>query len=128
MTRATPARTVGISHRKGSLGIGADGDVTIYNMDPTNLNTRDYENLVRNFSQAEYTIKDGGIVSRQGEIVAIPEKRTFYADVKVKEQGEKDMLADVKEWFKYYTVGFAHYPTPDSYLMNPTPIKINAEG
>jgi len=128
LTRANPARTVGISHRKGSLGIGADGDVTIYNMDPTNLDTRDYENLVSNFSQAEYTVKDGGIVSRQGEIVAIPQKRTYYADVTVNEQGEKDMLADVKEWFKYYTVGFAHYPTPDSYLMNPTPIKINAEG
>jgi len=128
LTRANPARTVGISHRKGSLGIGADGDVTIYNMDPTNLDTRDYENLVSNFSQAEYTIKDGGIVSRKGEIVAIPQKRTYYADVTVNEQGEKDMLADVKEWFKYYTVGFAHYPTPDSYLMNPTPIKINAEG
>ncbi|MGP8320154.1 MAG: formylmethanofuran dehydrogenase subunit A [Methanosarcinaceae archaeon] len=128
LTRANTARTVGISHRKGSLGVGADGDVTIYNMDPTSLNTRDYEHLIRNFSKAEYTIKDGEIVSRQGEIVAIPQKRTYYADVTVKEQGEKDMLADVKEWFKYYTVGFAHYPTPDSYLMNPTPIKINAEG
>jgi formylmethanofuran dehydrogenase subunit A len=128
LTRANPARTVGISHRKGSLGVGADGDVTIYNMDPTSLDTRDYKHLVRNFSQAEYTIKDGEIVSRQGEIVAIPQKRTYYADVQVEEQCEKDMLADVKEWFKYYTVGFAHYPTPDSYLMNPTPIKINAEG
>ena len=128
ITRANTARTVGISHRKGSLGVGADGDVTIYNINPTCLNIRDYEHLIRNFSQAEYTIKDGEIVSRQGEIVAIPQKRTYYADVTVKEQGEKDMLADVKEWFKYYTVGFAHYPTPDSYLMNPTPIKINAEG
>jgi formylmethanofuran dehydrogenase subunit A len=127
LTRANPARTVGISHRKGSLGVGADGDVTIYNIDPTSLDTRDYGHLVRNFSKAEYTIKDGEIVSRQGEIVAIPQKRTYYTDVTVNEQGEKDMLADVKEWFKYYTVGFAHYPTPDSYLMNPTPIKINAE-
>ena len=127
LTRANTARTVGISHRKGSLGVGADGDVTIYNIDPKSLNPRDYESLIKSFAQAEYTIKDGEIVSRRGEIVAIPEKRTYYVDVATKEAGTKDMLADVKEWFKYYTLGFAHYPTPDNYLMNPTPIKVNAE-
>jgi formylmethanofuran dehydrogenase subunit A len=127
LTRANTARTVGLSHRKGSLGVGADGDVTIYNIDPKSLNPRDHENLAKNFAQAEYTIKDGEIVSRRGEIVAIPEKRTYYVDVTTKEAGTKDMLADVKEWFKYYTLGFAHYPTPDNYLMNPTPIKVNGE-
>ena len=127
LTRANTARTVGISHRKGSLGVGADGDVTIYDIDPKSLNPRDYESLIKSFAQAEYTIKDGEIVSRRGEIVAIPEKRTYYIDVATKEAGTKDMLADVKEWFKYYTLGFAHYPTPDNYLMNPTPIAVNAE-
>jgi len=127
LTRANTARTVGLSHRKGSLGVGADGDVTIYNIDPKSLNVRDHENLAKNFAQAEYTIKDGEIVSRRGEIVAIPEKRTYYVDVAARDAGTKDMLADVKEWFKYYTLGFAHYPTPDSYLMNPTPIKVTEE-
>jgi len=127
LTRANTARTIGLSHRKGSLGVGADGDVTIYNIDPKSLNVRDHENLAKSFEQAEYTVKDGEIVSRRGEIVAIPEKRTYYIDVAAKDAGTKDMLADVKEWFKYYTLGFAHYPTPDSYLMNPTPIKVNEE-
>jgi formylmethanofuran dehydrogenase subunit A len=127
LTRANPARTVGISHRKGSLGIGADGDVTIYNIDPTKLNTRNYEQVISNFEQAEYTIKDGQVVSAQGEIKMIPEKRTYYSDITVKDEGEKEMLLDVKEWFKYYTVGFANYPTPEKYLMNPTPIKVNNE-
>nr|QNO43381.1 D-phenylhydantoinase [Methanosarcinales archaeon ANME-2c ERB4] len=127
LTRANTARTIGLSHRKGSLGVGADGDVTIYNIDPKSLNVRDHENLAKSFEQAEYTVKDGEIVSRRGEIVAIPEKRTYYIDVAAKDAGTKDMLADVTEWFKYYTLGFAHYPTPDSYLMNPTPIKVNEE-
>jgi formylmethanofuran dehydrogenase subunit A len=38
---------------------------------------------------------------------------------------EKEMLADVKEWFKYYTVGFSNYPVPDKYLKNPVPIPVN---
>ena len=37
------------------------------------------------------------------------------------------MIDDVKNWFKYYTIGFSNYPTPEKYLANPTPIKIDAE-
>ena len=125
LTRANPARTVGLAHRKGSLGVGADGDVAIYNIDPTRLEVIDYEKLIRSFQETEYTIKDGEIVCQRGDVVAIPEKRTYYADVKVKGDGEKEMLADVNKWFKYYTIGFANYPTPKKYLSNPTPIAVN---
>ena len=37
------------------------------------------------------------------------------------------MLVDVKEWFRYYTLGFANYSTPEKYLANPTPIQVNSE-
>ncbi len=38
---------------------------------------------------------------------------------------EKEMLKDVKEWFKYYTLGFAQYPVPDKYILNPAPVQVN---
>ncbi len=38
---------------------------------------------------------------------------------------EKEMLKDVKEWFKYYTLGFANYPVPEKYLRNPAPVQVN---
>ncbi|MFA0822479.1 MAG: formylmethanofuran dehydrogenase subunit A [Methanomethylovorans sp.] len=125
LTRANPARTIGMAYRKGTLGVGADGDVCIYNIDPTKLDVNDYESLIRNLQNSEYTIKDGEIVARQGEIVAVPQKRTFYADIKVPDADEKHMLEDVKEWFKYYTLGFSNYPTPERYLANPTPMTVN---
>ncbi|MDD2439514.1 MAG: formylmethanofuran dehydrogenase subunit A [Methanosarcinaceae archaeon] len=127
LTRANPAKTIGMAHRKGSLGVGADGDVTIYALDPQTLNADNYEELLRAFRHAAYTVKAGEIVAKSGEIVSVPEKRTYYSDVYVADAQEKDMLADVKEWFKYYTLGFANYPTPEKYLENPTPIKVNQE-
>jgi len=126
LTRANPARTIGMAHRKGHLGIGADGDVTIYDIDPTRLNRNEYTKIVQGFQQAEYTIKDGEVIAHRGEVVAVPEGRTYYSNVSVSDEMDREMLKDVREWFKYYTVGFANYPVPEKYLRRPTPIEVNA--
>jgi formylmethanofuran dehydrogenase subunit A len=125
LTRANTARTIGMAHRKGHLGAGADGDVTVYEIDPERFNPDDVEKVVRAFGRADYTIKDGQVVVRQGEVVAVPEARRYYCKPQVDEGLAKDMMADVKEWFKYYTIGFANYPVPDKYLPNPEPIVVN---
>jgi len=127
VTRANAARTIGLAHSKGTLAVGADGDVAIYDIDPKALEVSDYESIIRGFENAAYTVKGGEVVSQKGEIVAIPEKKTYYSDIAISAEDEKNMLNDVKDWFKYYTIGFNNYPTPDKYLANPTPIKIDAE-
>ncbi|WP_292462682.1 formylmethanofuran dehydrogenase subunit A [Methanolobus sp.] len=127
VTRANAARTIGLSHSKGTLGIGADGDVAVYDINPAKLEVSDYESIIRAFENAAYTVKGGEVVCQKGEIVAIPEKKTYYTDITVNAEEEKKMIDDVKNWFKYYTIGFSNYPTPEKYLANPTPIKIDAE-
>ncbi len=125
LTRANTARTIGMAHRKGHLGAGADGDVAIYEIDPERFNPDDVEKMIRAFSRAECTIKDGQVVARRGEVVAVPEARRYYCEPKVDEGLARDMMADVKEWFKYYTIGLANYPVPDKHLRNPEPIVVN---
>jgi formylmethanofuran dehydrogenase subunit A len=125
VTRANPARTIGMAYRKGHLGVGADGDVTIYDIDPGKLNLNDPVALTARLARPDYTVKDGQIVARKGEIVAVPEGRRYYCRPYVDDALEKEMLADVKDWFKYYTVGFANYPVPDKYLKNPVAIPVN---
>ncbi len=125
VTRANPARTIGMAYRKGHLGLGADGDVTVYDINPEKLSTNDTAALTAKLARPDYTIKDGRIVARQGEIVAVPEGRRYYCRPYVDDAIEKEMLSDVKDWFKYYTVGFANYPVPDKYLKNPVAIPVN---
>lgn len=122
LTRANPARTIGMAHRKGHLGVGADGDVTVYGFDSTKLNVNDPDSIIRGFAKPEYTIKDGSIVAHKGEIVAVPEGKRFYSRPQIDPELERDMLLDLKEWFKYYTLGFANYPVPDKYLKNPVDV------
>ena len=125
LTRANSARTIGMAYRKGHLGVGADGDVTVYDLDPTRLNVNDPATLMQKFSRPDFTVKDGQIVARQGEVVAVPREGDTTAGLIVDETLEKEMLVDVKDWFKYYTVGFANYPVPEKYLKNPVPIQVN---
>ncbi len=125
LTRANPARTVGIAHRKGHLGAGADGDITIYDLDPSKLDANDHTRILRSFQNSAYTIKDGNIVTENGEILSVPKGRTYFTEPYTDESIEKEMLKDVREWFKYYTIGFANYPVPDKYIPNPVPLQVN---
>lgn len=104
VTRANPARTIGMAYRKGHLGLGADGDVTVYDIDPGRLSLNDTAALKAKLGRPDYTVKDGLIVARRGEIVAVPEGRRYYCRPYVDGAIEKEMLSDVKDWFKYYTV------------------------
>ena len=125
LTRANSARTIGMSYRKGHLGVGADGDVTVYDLDPTKLNVNDPAALMQKFARPDYTVKDGQVVARQGQIVAVPKGRRYYCRPYLDDTLEKEMLVDVKNWFKYYTLGFSNYPVPEKYLTNPVPIQVN---
>jgi formylmethanofuran dehydrogenase subunit A len=69
VTRAGPARILGLE-RKGHLGPGADGDVTLYRRDT------DLESM---FAAPVAVFKDGRLVARDGEILDATPGRTLYA-------------------------------------------------
>ena len=61
MTRAGPARTLGLADR-GHLGAGAAADIVVY---------RDDADRERMFSTPEYVFKDGELIVRDGRLVKI---------------------------------------------------------
>ena len=62
---------------------------------------------------------------RDGVVIDNGNKRTFWVDVKVKEN--KQVAHDVKEKFlKYYSVNENNYPVPDSYAPHPYVISVDA--
>ncbi|MCX7855934.1 MAG: amidohydrolase family protein [Anaerolineae bacterium] len=104
MTRAGPARSLGLEH-KGHLGPGADADITIYpkSDDPAEM-----------FSNPRYVIKDGEIVVEDGRIVQDRPGRTFY----VAPGYDPQIVPDIREEFsRLYTISFENYPVQlDHYL------------
>src|SRR5262249_40545310 len=100
ITRAAPARMLGLA-RKGHLGPGADGDVTIYAPD---------DDKERMFSLSRYVIKGGEVVVDGGELRAVPEGRTLH----VAPEYDGAVLPDIEGWFsRYASIRFANYPVTD---------------
>ena len=126
VTRAATARVLGLKD-KGHLGPGADGDISVYHLEPTAWRPSMYADLEKALSRAAYTIKAGDIVVKDGEVMATPLGTTFWADARVPEDVEAEFMKDLEEEFsKHYTVGLRNYPVEDAYL--PTQKAIHAGG
>ncbi len=124
ITRAGTAKCLGLQ-QKGHLGIGADGDVAIYRLDP---NEKDGKAIEKAFSDAAFTIKAGEIVSKDGEIVKTFLGNTIYSDVtdKVKKEMTDSVVDDVKSvWDSRYSINYGNYAVQEVYVENP--IKITSQ-
>ncbi len=125
VTRAGQAKALGLKN-KGHLGVGADADIAIYNVNPETTDIANKYKVVRRaFRNAAFTIKDGKIVVKDGEIVQNVEGRTMWLDVETKEKVQVDQ--DMRNKFKqYWTVEYDNYPVYDHYLKVPEAITVKA--
>ena len=130
VTRAGQAKALGLKN-KGHLGVGADADIAIYNINPKEIDpSKDYKTIRKAFSRAAYTIKDGEIVVKNGEIVKTLSGKTCWINFESLslERGSSNcsrVVADLKRRFReYWTVEFENYFIPESYIGPSTPVSI----
>lgn len=119
MTRSLPARVMGMEN-KGHLGIGADADIAIYNINPAEIDpSSQYDVINSEFRKPVYTIKGGEIVVKDGMVVAETWGRTFWVDA-TKKASVEAIDSDLDEFFnKYYTVQRKNYGIKEEWLRNP---------
>ena len=97
ITSAGPARALGLS-QKGHLGVGADGDVTIYHEKPDGA---------FQFGYPRYVIKAGEVVVEEGDIRNPHEGRAFI----IQPSYDPDIETYLRPLFQqYYTMSFENYP------------------
>jgi len=105
-TRAGTAKALGLK-QKGHLGVGADADIAIYNLNPDQVDLAKKPKAVRRaFQTSAYTIKGGEIVAINGDIVKSVEGNTIWVD---------------------WTVEYENYPVPEDYLTASSPVSVKAE-
>tara|TARA_Y100000588_G_scaffold352588_2_gene405373 strand:+ start:965 stop:2629 length:1665 start_codon:yes stop_codon:yes gene_type:complete len=105
ITRAAPARMLGLSH-KGHLGPGADGDVTLYSPD---------DDIQRMFELPRYVFSRGELIVDDAQILQDSRGRTLH----VAPEYDLDAVDDIQAWFeKTYSIQFRNYPVDDHYLEN----------
>ena len=125
VTRAGPAKALGL-RQKGHLGFGADADISVYNINPTLVDfSKEYRKVRKALSKAAYTIKNGEIVVKDGQVVKTVPGKTFWVDVKL--SSPMRPTEDLKRRFReYWTVEYENYPIPEEYLKASAPITIQA--
>ena len=109
ITRSNPARDAGFPN-KGHLGIGADADIAVYDINPLEVNpSREPEKIEKAFSRAYLTIKGGEIVVKEGEIVKIVQGRTFWVDAM--DRVDRSLIEKDLDYFfkRYYSVNLSNY-------------------
>jgi formylmethanofuran dehydrogenase subunit A len=126
VTRAGQAKALGLGD-KGHLGIGADADIAIYNVNPQTTDpARKYRTVRRAFKHAAYTIKGGEIVVKNDEIVKQAEGATIWLDVQTSEPAE--ITEDMKRKFReYWTVEYENYPVTEHCLELSRPRTLKAD-
>ncbi len=125
MTRAGQAKALGLKNI-GHLGIGANADVAVYNINPETTDTsKKYKAIRKAFKRAAYTIKGGETVTRNGEILKHIKGATMWLDVQVSEPVK--VTEELKRRFReYWTVEYENYPVTENYLEVSRPITVKA--
>ena len=124
MTRAGPAKVLGLGGKVGGLKVGMTADIAVY---PYNTETEsDPEQIEWAFSNAKYLIKSGEIIINDGEIVSNGNKQTYWVNVET--NPSKQVEHDLNEFFrKYYSVSRKNYEVDEhAFMKNPNVIKIDA--
>ncbi len=125
MTRAGQAKALGFKD-KGHLGVDADADIAVYNVNPNVTDpSREYKTVRRAFKRAAYTIKGGQLVVKDGEVLKQVKGETMWLNVHVSEQMK--MTDEMERKFReYWTVEYENYPVAESHLEVSRPIDVKA--
>jgi formylmethanofuran dehydrogenase subunit A len=123
MTRAGPAKSLGLASTYGGLKAGMDADVVLYDLNPEKPFTPDM--IEKAFTAAAYVFKTGVPVVKDGEIISNGNKRTLWVNVKVNENPQ--VVRDVQDKFlKFYSVNQGNYEVQGHYTPNPRVIEVDA--
>ncbi|NVM19102.1 MAG: amidohydrolase family protein [Candidatus Lokiarchaeota archaeon] len=111
LARSSPAKSLGIGDIKGNLGLGADGDLNILNL---NLNdtdiSKEYEKFNHSLANIDFVIKAGEIIKDHSKINLHNSGKIFWASGKPEKEDTKSILAKKEAFYqKYYSNFYDSY-------------------
>jgi formylmethanofuran dehydrogenase subunit A len=105
MTRAAPARSLGLKNR-GHLGAGAAADITVYS---------DLKNREKMFEKPLYVFKDGELVAQNGKIVKVVSGSTHT----LRPEYDRSIEKSLKQYFdRYMTVKLDNFKVKDEEITD----------
>ena len=106
ISRSSPARSLGLGEIKGNLGVGADGDVNILDINLNEIDvSRDYEKVKNALKNIEYVIKAGEIIKSHDKIDLNSQGKIFWSEGHSKREDTSLIMKKKKDFYqKYYSI------------------------
>jgi formylmethanofuran dehydrogenase subunit A len=107
ITRASPAKSLGLSKFKGHLDIDADGDVNILDINANEFDlNKEPDSLEKVLTSIEYVVKNGEIIKKQDNINLEHEGKILWSRGKQPEDTSGFILTKKKEFYQKYNSNF----------------------
>jgi formylmethanofuran dehydrogenase subunit A len=106
LSRASPAKSLGLGHIKGNLGTGSDADINILNI---NLKETDISQQPEKFKSAlkniEFVLKAGKIIKNNDKIDLTSQGKIFWTEGKSAKEDKTFIMKKKREFYqKYYSI------------------------
>ena len=107
ISRASPAKSLGLGDIKGNLGLNADADLNILDLNLNEIDlSKDYTLLKKSLETIEYVIKKGEIVKKQNNLNLDYSGSIFWSKGKTKSEDNKLIMNKKKEFYQKYASMF----------------------
>jgi formylmethanofuran dehydrogenase subunit A len=103
ITRASPAKSLGLGDIKGNLGIGADADLNILNINVNELDIiKDYQKLENSLTDIEYVLKEGKVIKKNNNIDLNSTGKIFWAEGKPEKEDKSFIMNSKKDFYQKF--------------------------
>ena len=107
ITRASPAKSLGLGNIKGNLGAGAEGDINILDIDLREIDSeKDHKKIKEVLSNIEYVIKAGKIIKSKDLIDLTSHGQIFWSEGKIDNNNAQIILSKKREFYQKYSSMF----------------------
>ena len=116
ISRSSPSKSLGIANHKGNLGVGADADINILNLNLTHLDIeKNLQVLEKELTNIEFVIKNGKIIKNGDKIDLNSKGKIFWALGKAEEGEDKFILSKKRDYYqKYYSIFYDTLKVPEN--------------
>jgi formylmethanofuran dehydrogenase subunit A len=107
ISRVSPAKSLGLDVFKGNLGVGADGDINILNINIQEIDiSKDYQLLKLALSDILNVIKAGSVIKSGEDISLDLDGKIFWSNGSTKIEGKEFIMIKKKEFYQKYSSMF----------------------
>ncbi len=103
LTRASPAKSLGLGSIKGNLDVGADADINIIDININEIDISKNPNSIKTaLSDIEYVIKAGNIIKEQEKIDLSHQGKFFWSQGKPEKEDKSLIMKSKKDFYEKF--------------------------